>query len=104
MTVAFAVLSVVLLPWLFAGLDGLIEIATDRDKRRGLTDQWFGWAAPGMAPAWARIRARPWSWRHEWINLLTRYYEVPYQERSAKFTGLVVLVTWMIGLAAVFVK
>lgn len=71
---------------LLAGVDFFVTLAKPSERHQ-ITDNSFGFDTPQMRDAWGRVKARPWSLLHEWVNLAVSYYEGPSQEGPVKLTG-----------------
>lgn len=76
---------------LLAGVDFFVTLLKPSERHQ-ITQYGFGFDTPQMRDAWQRVKARPWSLLHEWVNLAVSYYEGPAQEGPVKVTGAVVLV------------
>lgn len=112
MILLVALFTIVLFPYICAGVDCVLDLVVNQEHRSGvpirelLLRDWFGWTrastdpnVEGMPEAWARVARRPWSVRHDWVNVVTTYYEHPSQEVTGKFTGILVLVLWIVLVA-----
>ena len=53
-----------------------------------------------MRDAWDRVRRNPFSFFHDWVNVLTSYLETPAQEPPAKLIGFIYLVTSALAFLA----
>ena len=83
---------VVLFAYFCCGLDCILDMLFRPEKREYFFIDNFGLTDESMKDAWLRVQLRPYSFRHEWVNLVTSWYEGPSQEKPAKLSGLVFLI------------